>query len=164
MKKIKLPLSLRMVRGGIGKKFVIKHYAHGIVQTKFPDMSQIVPSEQQRACRSAFKNAVAAAKEIFDDPAQKAWWERKLQCRRRLFNGIVQYLMKAATSKQTVAAVQTRRLIINCFKHGADTSSLPSMYPEPKSHLPLPVTVSRGSNLSQHVPSVIEVCFQGHPG
>lgn len=39
-----------MVQGAIGKKYVIKHYKHGIVKTKYPDMTAIVASEKQRAC------------------------------------------------------------------------------------------------------------------
>ncbi len=116
MKKIKLPLSLRMLRGAIGKRFVIKHYAHGTVQTKFPDMTKIIPSGQQLACRLSFKTAVAEAKKIFDNAAERELWEEKLQSRRRLFNRIVQYLMENAKVEQAAREIQTKRLIINCFK------------------------------------------------
>ena len=98
-------------------------------------MTLIIPSEQQRACRSSFKAAVTAAKKIFDDPAQKALWERKLQCRRRLFNRIVQFLLAVNKSKQSVAKIQTSRLIINCFKAQPGICSLTQVEQETEFHL-----------------------------
>lgn len=116
MKKIKLPLSLRMVRGAVGKRFVIKHYAYGIVQTKFPQMKLIVPSEQQRACRNAFKCAIAAAKKIMDDRKLRLFWMHQLKCTKRLFNSLVRHFMLRTKAEKSLALVQTSRLITDSFK------------------------------------------------
>jgi hypothetical protein len=89
----KLPLSHQIIRGAIGKKFVIRHYAHGIVQSKFPDMKEIIATEAQRNCRNNFKIAVSFAKAILQDPSMKRKWEHKLKVKRRLFNAILKYYL-----------------------------------------------------------------------
>src|SRR5450432_3554945 len=74
MKHSKLPLELRMVRGAIGKEFVIKHYDYGIIKTKFPDMTKIVATSAQRKCRNLFAEAVKFANSIKRDPQLKKEW------------------------------------------------------------------------------------------
>lgn len=71
MKK-QLPFSLTLIRGAIGKEFVIKHYKDGAVRTRYPDMSGIVATPRQRKCRNLFKEAVAYAKEVIADAERKA--------------------------------------------------------------------------------------------
>src|SRR6187551_2538433 len=94
MNSVKLPLSLKIIQGAIGKKFVIKHYANGIVKSKFPDMSGIVATEAQSRCRSDFKKGVSFAKAILHDPALKREWQQKLKVKRRLFNAILKYYLQ----------------------------------------------------------------------
>ncbi len=116
MKKNKLPLSLRFVRGAIGKRFVVKHYAYGIVKTRFPDMTSIVPTAGQRQCRRLFKEAAFFAKSVLQDPAQKRYWQHQLKVTRRLFNRLVQYFMLRVKVKKYKASVMTERLLTRCFK------------------------------------------------
>ena len=82
MKKIGLPLSYRLVQGAIGKRFVIKHYAYGIIQTKFPDMTHIIASTLQVDCRNLFKEAVKYAQSVIADPIKKAEWQKRIKRRR----------------------------------------------------------------------------------
>ena len=89
MKRNKLPLSLLMIRGSIGKQFVIKHYKWGIIKTKFPDMSGIVASAGQRQCRNIFKEAVAYAKAVIADPVLKKAWQKRLRRRNGVYNAAV---------------------------------------------------------------------------
>ncbi len=115
MKRQKLPLSLRLVRGAIGKKMVIKHYAWGIIKTKFPDMTKIIASVPQRRCRNLFKDAVAFAKAINADQALKKSWQQKLQVKLRLFNALVKHYMVMAKRAKEKAAEHTEILLLNCF-------------------------------------------------
>ncbi len=116
MKKNKLPLSLRFVRGAIGKRFVVKHYAYGIVKTRFPDMKSIVPTVGQQQCRRLFKEAAFFAKSVLQDPIQKRHWQNKLKVTRRLFNRLVQHFMLREKVKKCKASMMTERLLIRCFK------------------------------------------------
>jgi len=53
----------------ISKQLVFKQYKDGQVVMKFPDMSNIIASASQRNCGNLFKEAVAFAKAINNDPA-----------------------------------------------------------------------------------------------
>lgn len=78
MAKIKSDISLEELKKLLGKEMVVKQYAHGKVITKFPDMSNIVPSKQQKQERSKFKEAVAYAQVILQDPEKKAAYQKKI--------------------------------------------------------------------------------------
>lgn len=51
---------------------VFKDYHYGTVVSKVPDMSNIAPSEKQKAERNKFREAVAFAKEVLANPVKKA--------------------------------------------------------------------------------------------
>ncbi|HEY0751866.1 MAG TPA: hypothetical protein VGD26_11965 [Chitinophagaceae bacterium] len=85
----KLPFIYRMIRGAIGKRFVIKHYKYGIVKTRYPDMSRIVPSEAQRMRRRLFKRAVVYAQKVYANPALKEEKRRMLRRPKRLFQALM---------------------------------------------------------------------------
>ncbi|MCU7549362.1 hypothetical protein OCK74_09570 [Chitinophagaceae bacterium LB-8] len=84
-------LLLGMIRGSIGKCFVVKHYRGNkkkkwkkrIVITKYPDMSRIVASEKQRVRRDLFKEAVVYAQWILSDPEQKKAFRKTLPRKKR---------------------------------------------------------------------------------
>ena len=68
----RMPFYYRMIRGAIGRKFVVKHYEGGrVVVTRFPDMSGIVATEKQRVRRDLFREAVVWAKWIIGDEGRK---------------------------------------------------------------------------------------------
>ena len=98
MKKQKEPIRLLLtwIRGAVGKEFVIKHYRYGVVKTKFPDMTKIIASTQQRKCRNLFKEAVAHAKTIYADPLKKKEWHKRARKKHRVFNYIIKQYMLAA--------------------------------------------------------------------
>ena len=85
----KLPFIYRMIRGAIGKKFVIKHYKYGVVKTKYPDMSRIIPSEAQRMRRRLFKRAVVYAQKVYANPVLKEEKRRMLRRPKRLFQALM---------------------------------------------------------------------------
>jgi len=107
MSKKRLPLNLLMMRGGIGKSFVIKHTPWGIIKTKFPDMSRIIASAEQRKCRKVFAEAVKYAQSIIADPIVKAEWQRKI--RRR--NGVYNKAIKAFMLKENCAKIREELLL-----------------------------------------------------
>ena len=53
----------------VSKQVVFKQYKDGQVVMKFPDMNNIIASASQRNCGNLFKEAVAFAKAINNDPA-----------------------------------------------------------------------------------------------
>ena len=53
-------------------EIVIKKYGDKTVVSKFPDMSNIIPSTSQREKRSRFAEGVAYAKSINNSPVLKA--------------------------------------------------------------------------------------------
>jgi hypothetical protein len=78
------PFLYRMIRGAVGKRFVVKHYKGGkVVVTRFPDMSGIVPSKKQRARRDLFREAVVYAKWMIEDRERKKAFRKKLPRKKR---------------------------------------------------------------------------------
>jgi hypothetical protein len=117
MKKQKEPVRLLLtwITGKVGKDFVIKHYKYGVVKTKFPDMTKIIASAQQRRCRNLFKEAVVYANAIYADPARKKEWWTKARNKGHVFNYIIKEYMlaakEAAEKRQEIATIIIRK----CF-------------------------------------------------
>ena len=110
MKK-ELPFSLKLIRGAIGKEFVIKHYKDGAVKTKYPDMSGIVASAPQRRCRNLFKEAVAYAKEVIADTGRKTSWQKKLRKSNGVYNAAIkEYMLREKKAKQKELIITNRLL------------------------------------------------------
>lgn len=100
----KLPFSLRILRGAIGRSFVVKHYRFGIVVTKYPNMLRVKPSQSQLRCRQAFREATAFARAVFQDPLQKQAWQKRLGNPRHLFQAIIKvYFQRVKTSKKPLS-------------------------------------------------------------
>ena len=74
-RKTELSFLYKLIRGAIGKEYVIKHYSYEAIRTKYPDMSRIIAPTKQRKCRDIFKEAVAYAKQVIADPVAKAAWQ-----------------------------------------------------------------------------------------
>jgi hypothetical protein len=96
-------LLLSIIQGSIGQKFVVKHYkGRKIVITRFPDMSGIVASEQQRERRDLFKEAVVYAKWIIADEDRKKAFRKSLPRRkqRKVYQAAKQLYMSRQGDKQ----------------------------------------------------------------
>ena len=117
MKKQKEPIRLLLtwIRGAVGKEFVIKHYKYGVVKTKFPDMTKIIASVQQRKCRDLFKEAVAYAKMVYADPVKKKEWHKKSRKKHRVFNYIIKEFMLEVKRSALNRQQATARIIRRCF-------------------------------------------------
>src|ERR1041384_7835782 len=69
---------LKNVSGKIGKQLVVKQYKDMTVISKYPDMSNVKPSKQQKNNRSLFKEAVAYATAINRNPVKKKEYLKKI--------------------------------------------------------------------------------------
>jgi len=110
-RKPELPFSLCLIRGAIGKEFVIKHYSYGAIRTKYPDMTNIVPSVKQQACRELFSRAHAYAKKIMADPVQKAALQKKSHRPHRVYNELIGEFMKREKTAKARAVEGAEQLI-----------------------------------------------------
>ncbi|MCU7548581.1 hypothetical protein OCK74_05605 [Chitinophagaceae bacterium LB-8] len=89
--KVMSRLLLGILRGSIGKCFVVKHYRANkkkkwkkrTIVTRYPDMSGVVASEQQRECRNLFKEAVVYAQWILSDAERKEAFRKTLPRKKR---------------------------------------------------------------------------------
>ena len=67
MAKILMNPALLGLRGQIGR-LVFKHYHHGMVVSRHPDMSRVKPSAAQRAQRKKMKEAAEYYRRVLQDP------------------------------------------------------------------------------------------------
>ena len=84
---------LKGMRGKIGN-LVVKQYKYGTVITSVPDMSDIEPSESQRAKRNSFGDAVAYAQGILRDPKKKQAYKQKLKKSASVYNSAIKEYLK----------------------------------------------------------------------
>ena len=118
MKNNRIPKHLRTIRGGFKGHFVIKHYKGGhIVMTKFPDMSGIIASMQQRRCRNLFAKAVVYAKSVIADPELKAAWQKKIRRRNGVYNKAIKaFMLKEKNALQLDVFLEMQKMRV-AFKN-----------------------------------------------
>lgn len=88
-------LILKDMHGAIGKQIVVKQYGNRTVISNYPDMSNIIPSGGQLHKRNAFKQAVAYAKAIINNPTQKALYAFRVQEGQTVYHyALKEYLQK----------------------------------------------------------------------
>ena len=63
--------------GAIGKQIVLRRRGNKTYASKYPDMSGIKPSKDQKKKRNAFAEAVKYAQSIIQDPAKKSAYKVK---------------------------------------------------------------------------------------
>jgi hypothetical protein len=84
---------LEGVSGALGKQIVIKNYGGKTVITAYPDMSRVKPSKQQKAKRNVFREAVAYAQAINNDPSKKAVYKKKLKKGKSVYHAAIAEFM-----------------------------------------------------------------------
>ena len=82
------------ISGSIGKQIVIKKFKAGTIVTKFPDMSNIIPTEEQKKKRTKFADAVAFAKQINNNPAEHKKWKKDYPNAMSVFQAAISWYMK----------------------------------------------------------------------
>ena len=114
-----------MIRGAVGKEFVVKHYKGGkIVVTKYPDMSGIVASGKQRERRDLFREAVVYARWIVADEERKKAFRKTLPWKKRRYvyqaairlymsmQGDKQWLRKQLAVKAVMSASAEKGMVV----------------------------------------------------
>ena len=118
-----------MIRGAIGKDFVIKKYGKKRVISKYPDMSNIIPSAKQIKRRNIFKNAVEFAGTIYTDEKVKRTIEEFAGTRRGLFQAAIRYYFFKNKKYDAKRVQQTDNLLRSALqkepKFATDTPGLP---------------------------------------
>ena len=86
---------LQGLHGSIGKEVVIKQYGKKTVVSRYPDMSNIQPSALQQQKRILFREAVAYAKSILNNPVQKKLYQAKIKKGQTVYHyALKAYLLK----------------------------------------------------------------------
>lgn len=114
-------LLLTLIRGAIGKKFVVKHYkGRKIVITKYPDMSGIIPSAKQRLRRELFREAVEYAKWIVEDEERKKAFRNTLPRRKqkRVFQAAIQMYMRMEGDQKWLSKQLAVKAVVRSVKGG----------------------------------------------
>ena len=73
------------VSGALGKSMVVKQYKNMVVLANIPRKTRFKPTEEQKAKRLLFQEAVHFAKKILGNPKQKAAYARKSKGKRNAF-------------------------------------------------------------------------------
>jgi predicted acetyltransferase len=107
---------LHNIRGAIGDEYVVKHYKamrlpngrrlkKRIVLSKFPDMSNIIASKDQRSCRNNFKDAQAFAACVVADEELKAAWAKEYHIKTwKVYRKALSIYMQFLKKGQKIAA------------------------------------------------------------
>ena len=112
-----MPLPYRIIQGSIGKEYVIKHYSYGAIRTKYPDMSRVIASDEQKKCRQLFKEAVAYARTAYTDPEIKLAIQKKIRHKNRIFSYLVkEYMLRDELKKERDMAL-VNRLLYKSLQH-----------------------------------------------
>jgi len=80
--------------GKIGKDLIIKQYNKKTIVSKYPDMSNIILTTNQKKAQSKFAKAVAFAQEIIYTPALKAQWQLKTPQGKTVYNTALKWYME----------------------------------------------------------------------
>ena len=87
--------------------------------TKFPDMSGIIASMQQRRCRNLFAKAVVYAKSVIADPELKAAWQKKIRRRNGVYNKAIKaFMLKEKNALQLDVFLEMQKMRL-AFKNAA---------------------------------------------
>jgi len=87
-------------RGAIGKTIVVKQYADKTVITAYPVMHNITPSGKQKQNRQAFKEAIAYASGINNDPMQRALFAKTLTPGTSVYHAALRYFLQCIKNKE----------------------------------------------------------------
>jgi hypothetical protein len=99
MAKLKNNIVFSGASGKIGD-VIFKKYSYGTVISKIPDRSNVTLSTNQVSDNSKFKEAVAYAKSIINDPEKRLTYKRKFKRGRRMsvYHSAIKEYLKGKTS------------------------------------------------------------------
>ena len=80
--------------GQFNQQMVLKTYGNKTFLCKYPDMSNVEFTENQKAEQSVFADAIAYARSIIHDPEKKAAFKATLEPGRRVYNAAISAFLK----------------------------------------------------------------------
>ena len=86
--------NLKDFRGTIDKMIVVRQFGDMTVLSSYPDMTNIVPTEDQKRQRSLFARAQKYAMLILKNPDIKAYYKERCEGRQRPHNLLISDLCK----------------------------------------------------------------------
>jgi hypothetical protein len=89
--------ALKGFSGTIGNVVVRQFPGDMTVLSIFPDMSKVVPSENQKRQRSKFARAQNYAKKLLENPEIKAFYKEQCSDKQRPHNVLISDLLKGKT-------------------------------------------------------------------
>lgn len=100
--------------GSIDKTIVVRQLSgERTVISKYPDMSKVIPSAEQKKQRSKFAEAQAAAKEFLADPVNKAHYKSRCKPGQRAHGLYISEWM-AARKEIKPEVKNTGLIIVSC--------------------------------------------------
>ncbi len=80
--------------GQFNQQMVLKTYGNKTFLCKYPDMSNVEFSDNQKTEQSLFADAIAYARLIISDPVKKAAFKATLDPGRRVYNAAISAYLK----------------------------------------------------------------------
>jgi hypothetical protein len=96
----RLPVEIK--GGAVEGIVVVKRYRDKDVLTAFPDMSKVIFSIRQLESQRRFREAVAFAKAVCADPAQKAKYEEMTKPGQKVYHAVLSFILSQARAAQEV--------------------------------------------------------------
>jgi hypothetical protein len=129
----KIPrLLLSIIKGAVGKSFVVKHYRGGrMVVTRYPDMSKVMASEQQRERRDLFREAVVYAQWIIGDEERKRAFRKTLPRKKRgkVYQAAIQLYMRMQGDNQWLRKQLAVQAVVSSMKDGGVVNGIHDVLP-----------------------------------
>ena len=117
MKFNKDSILTRSITGAVGKQFVVKHYGKKVVFTKYPDMTNIKPTQKQIRGHELFRQAVAYAQQIIANPNKKTLWQKRLKRKNGVYNEAIKFFLLRIKHKKERAQFLADALIRKSLKN-----------------------------------------------
>jgi hypothetical protein len=113
------------MRGSINKQIVVKQYAHKTVVTKYPDMSRVVLSPQQKQKNEVFAEAVKYAQSILSDPEKCREYRKSLKPGQRVYNQAIKAYLASVKDEN----IQPSNTEDEAYQYGRWSLSIRRMKP-----------------------------------
>lgn len=113
------------MRGSINKQILVKQYAHKTVVTKYPDMSRVVLSPQQKQKNEIFAEAVKYAQGILRDPEKYREFRKSLRPGQRVYNQAIKAYLASVKGEN----IQPTNTEDKAYQYGRWSLSIRRMKP-----------------------------------
>lgn len=101
MARVKNNVVMKGISGQINKQLVARTYGDKTFLSKYPDMSKVIFSDDQKTEQSLFARAVLYAHSIIRDPVKKAAFKATIKPGRKVFNAAISEYIKEYKKNDT---------------------------------------------------------------